>query len=229
MIEPPPTDPSKDYSQPQYLFWWGLLILVLGGLLGAAAMRGIMTRPTSTDTRVSDNSDSELPILGSISDFTLTERSGKAVTRSDLSGTVTIVDFVFTNCGGICPIMTSRMKELQDHFDPRLPIRFLSISVDPERDTPQALTRFARRYDADPDRWWFFTGDTTVIYRLCRESFMLTVERVPADELQANMEPVMHSPKFVLLDRDVRIRGYYDGTIAEEVQQLKLDALKLLD
>lgn len=229
MIELPPNGSSRDYSQPQYLFWWGLLILILGGLLGAAAMRGKMTRPTATDTPLSHNPARELPVLGSISDFELTERSGKTVTRADLQDSVTIVDFIFTYCGGICPIMTSQMKTLQDHFDARTPIRFLSISVDPERDTPKALSSFAKRYDADPERWWFLTGDTYVIYRLCRESFMLTVERVGEDKLEADMEPVMHSPKFVLLDRDVRIRGYYDGTIPEEVDQLKRDVVKLLD
>lgn len=232
-------NPNATTPTPQYLAWWGLLILTLGIILGAAGMRAYTTRYSSAHTQALGLSDSaapekfdpksDLPILGEISDFALTERSEKPVTRKDLAGNVTIVDFIFSNCGGICPIMTSRMKSLQDHFSPTDNIRFVSITVDPTRDNPQTLTRFAARYDADPGRWWFLTGHENVIYRLSRESFRLTVEKVPEDLLQPDMEPVMHSSKFVLLDQMVRIRGYYDGTVPQEMEMLKKDARRLLN
>ena len=223
-------DTDEPHGPARRNLWWALLIGVLGVIITAAAMRdSLQLRADKPASSPMARSPGQLPVLGEISDFTLTERSRKKITRRDLDGTVTIVDFMFTHCASICPVMTSRMKSLQDTLPADTPVRFVSISVDPLRDTPDALTQYARRHHADPDRWWFLTGDPKVIYRLCQQNFKLSAGPLPPDRRQPDMDPVMHSSRFVLLDRRARIRGYYDGTSTDAVNDLKRDINKLLD
>jgi protein SCO1/2 len=161
-----------------------------------------------------------LPIFGTVPGFTLTERSGQPFTRAELDGKIWIADFIFTNCGGTCPIMTTAMSEIQAKLIEQGmdDVRLVSISVDPERDTPEALTTFANGYGADPARWYFLTGDGAAIQKLANDGFHLSAATGgPADE------PIIHSNRFVLVDRQARIRGYYDGTDAEAVKKLRQD------
>lgn len=216
----PPTSPGG--SGPR-LFWWGLLLLVLGGLLGAGAFSILRPAPRPTVEPAGD-----LPVLGQISEFELLERSGMMYTRKDLAGQVWVADFFFTSCAGICPMMSNQMARLQEALVGVDGVKLVSISVDPERDTPERLRRYADRYKADPARWWFLTGDKTVIYKLARESFRLGVEETPPEERTAETEDVLHSSKFVLLDRAGRIRGYYDGDVADTIPRLTRDVRRLL-
>jgi len=215
-------DTRDSLLRREYVIWWVLLILVIGLLIGAGFVQWLHAPGDGSR-------DGKLPILGTISDFTLIERSGRRINRKCLAGKVSIVDFVFTRCASTCPMMTSRMATLQQRLRGSDDVQLVSISVDPLRDTPAVLTEYAARYDADPDRWWFLTGDMKAIYRLSHESFRLTVEAVPEDEREPDMEAVLHSTKFVLLDRDVRIRGYYDGVDRADVDRLYEGAMKLLE
>jgi len=125
-------------------------------------------------------------------------------------------------------MMSKRMASLQTALEGVEEVTLVSISVDPERDTPERLRRYAAKYDADPVRWWFLTGDRRAIYRLSRESFHLGVEEAPEEDREPGMEDVLHSSKFVLLDRKSRIRGYYDGEDPKIVEQLAADIRRLL-
>ena len=122
---------------------WAILLLVIGGIVaafvgtrfGAAARAG------------------KLPVMGTLPDFSLTERSGKTVTRADLMGKVNVVDFIFTSCASQCPQVTAQMVKIQSFALPRWKnVQLVSLTVDPERDTPEALTEYARGYSADPAR-----------------------------------------------------------------------------
>lgn len=208
---------------PQYAFWWGVILLLIGGLLGAGVMRALQPTRTIVAKRTGP-----LQVYGKVSDFTLTERSGDEMSRDDLMGRVWIADFFFTSCAGICPIMSSAMERIQSRLDGVEEVTLVSISVDPERDTPERLRQYAKRYNADETGWWFLTGDKRVIYQLSQDSFRLSVEETPPDKRGAEIEDVLHSSKFVLLDRQSRIRGYYDGDDKDALELLVADVKELL-
>ncbi len=158
---------------------------------------------------------------GQVPEFTLTESGGGNVTLQDLRGKVWIADFIFTSCAGTCPAMSSQMRTLQDELPED--IRMISFSVDPDRDTPAVLAKYAKRYGADGRRWMFLTGDRESLYTLSIKGFKLALEARGSD-----LEPITHSTRFVLIDRTGRIRGYYSGTEEEDLKRLSGDAKKLL-
>ena len=166
----------------------------------------------------------KLPILGEVRDFELKERGGRMLRRADLSGKVWIANFIFTHCAGICPMMSARMRGLQDRLKAEPDIRFVSFSVDPGRDTPEALRKYAARFQADPERWYFVTGEREKIYGLCRNSFHLAVMPTPPGAGEIETEPITHSSKFVLVDRAGAIRGYYDSDETGSMEGLVKDA-----
>jgi protein SCO1 len=166
----------------------------------------------------------QLPELGAVSDFTLVESSGKPIQLADLHGKVWIASFIFTHCAGSCPIMTHHLAKLQSELPARDDLRIVSVSVDPERDTPEVLAKYATSNGADRTRWLFLTGDKELIYKLAHEAFRLAVD----DTAGTREEPILHSTKLVLVDRNGVVRGYYDGTDIETQKQLVRDVNRLL-
>ncbi len=134
-----------------------------------------------------------------------------------------VANFIFTHCPGRCPLLSQRMARLQTVLRTK-PVRFLSLSVDPERDTPEVLQVYAQRYRADDQRWLFLTGERSVMYDLIRNGFRLGVEVLaPHDPRLTTHEPIVHSNRFVLIDPQRRIRGYYRGDDTESIAQLLQD------
>lgn len=168
-----------------------------------------------------------LPVLGEAGEFQLTERSGRIVRRDELAEKVWIANFIFTRCGGICPMMTAKMRDLQNELRGLENIRFVSFSVDPERDTPEVLQKYAGHFSADKDKWLFLTGDKEQLFKLSEQHFRLGVSDIPEDEREAADQSVNHSSKFVLVDRGGKIRNYYDSEDAAAMRRLAEDA-KLL-
>jgi len=117
-----------------------------------------------------------LQVFGSLPDFSLTDRTQRTITRADLLGIVWVANIIYTRCTDTCPLQSARMAALQRAFVEERGLRFLSITVDPKRDTPVVMAKYAARYDADRDRWWFLTGDKQAIYALIQEGFRLSVE-----------------------------------------------------
>jgi protein SCO1/2 len=156
-----------------------------------------------------------LAVFGSLPEFELVERDGSAVTLDDLRGKVWVADFVFTRCAGPCPLLSSKMSRLQDAVRELNDVRLVSFSVDPERDTPEVLTEYARRYAAEENRWLFLTGPKLPLYRLVGEGFLLAV-----DDGGPDAGLITHSTRLVLIDRQGRIRGYYDGAEPGTVEQI---------
>ena len=156
-----------------------------------------------------------LAVLGKIQDFQLTNQDGREVTLKSLNGKIWVADFIFTTCGGICPVLSGHMAEIYKVFNSSSEgIRFVSISVNPENDTPEVLNQYAKRYAADSDKWVFLTGPRASIQKLAVESF----------KLGSVTEPIFHSSYFTLVDRYGLIRGYYDGTSDEDLRRLINDA-----
>jgi|CXWL01.1.fsa_nt_gi protein SCO1/2 len=165
----------------------------------------------------------ELPLLGIVPIFELTERSGAQASLDDLLGRPFVVDFVFTRCKLACPTLTTRMAKIGGDLREGEEFRRVSISVDPEHDTPAALAAFATKFGA-PTTWWFLTGEPDAIHGLVSDGFRLALE--PATGDPAN--PIGHSNRFVLVDGLGRIRGYYDGLDLAQVRQLDRDLVRLV-
>ncbi len=163
-----------------------------------------------------------LPVLGAVPAFTLTERSGSPFAAADLRGQVWIADFVFTRCPDVCPALTATMAGLQKTLAAH-PVRLVSFTVDPAHDTPEALRDYAARFHAS-DGWLFLTGSREALAALLREGFKVAW----ADD-GPPAAPITHSDRFVLVDRTLRIRGYYHGSQADDVARLTRDAIALGD
>lgn len=191
-----------------------------------------------------------------VPDFTLIERNGRQITLADLRGRVWIADFIWTRCPDACPLMSAVMARLQAEFAEEPDLRLVSFSVDPQYDTPTVLASYAAKFDADRDRWLFLTGEKQVVYHLVQQGFKLLVYdpddaktsrgpgTPPASPLRQGWfappvawahgvgkhreNPVIHSDRFVLVDRNGRIRGYYLSTDTNSLEQLKRDATGLL-
>lgn len=165
----------------------------------------------------------ELPRLWALPDFSLTERNGQPVTLSSLRGQVWIADFFYTTCPGPCHILTSRFSALQKELAGTSDLRFVSISSDPEKDTPQVLQNYAKRLEAS-DAWYFLTGDKAAIYSLANQGFKLSLSEDPSNAT----EPIDHSTKLALVDRTGTVRGVYDGMGEEGKAKILRDVRLLL-
>lgn len=159
----------------------------------------------------------KMPVLGQVQNFTLTDADGKAFNLRQLEGKVWIADFFFTSCGDICPVMNKNMAALSRTFERLKDVRLVSITVNPETDTPERLREYAQKFVAGKDNWVFLTGPRETIRDIVVNSF----------KLGKIDEPIYHSSSFALVDRHGLIRGYYNGTTDSEVNQLFIDASNL--
>ena len=155
----------------------------------------------------------------SVPDFSLTNQQGEPLGLSDMAGKIWVADFIFTNCPTICPAMTQEMARLQSEFVAD-PVYFVSFSVDPERDTPKVLSRYASAYGADNRRWHFLTGDKTKIYQLAEQGFSLAAGHKGSE--------ILHSPRFVLVKADGNIHDFYDSRSGPAMLRLRRDVKALL-
>ena len=159
-----------------------------------------------------------LPVLTQLPDFRLVECSGQTLGLADLRGKVWIADFIFTRCPGPCLRMSSRMASLQSNLGSDADLRLVSISVDPEFDTQEVLAKYAAQYRAVEGRWFFLTGDKTAIHQLAKSGFLVG----GVDDV------TLHTTRFVLVDRQGRVRGYYSSSDDDELRKLQTDARALL-
>lgn len=166
-----------------------------------------------------------------VKDIRLTNQLGRQVSLNrDLRGKILVVDFIFTTCNSICPKITANMRTLQKSFIKKNPdlVQFISISVDPTRDSVAALRAYADRFNADHDRWWFLRGDSREVFDYARNELGLSLQ--PSD---GNPGMFDHSEKFILIDTSRYIRGYFDGTdmlnlkkVADDIIILSMEKVK---
>lgn len=163
-----------------------------------------------------------LPTYGEIPDFSFTERSGKQVSRRDFERKVWVAGFLFTNCAGTCPLIMGAMNEIQRKFLFKENFRLVGITIDPERDTPEALQQYGERFKADPYKFLMLTGDKKEIHGFVRNGFRLAAaeDREEGD--------ITHSGKLVLVDGFGKIRGYYDFDDDGTMKKIKADIKRLL-
>lgn len=149
-----------------------LALVAFGSVLTARWMR----EAGSPSAAIAGAPAPSLDDFGRVPGFRLIERSGRTVSAADLTGRIWVANFIYTRCTDTCPMQTARMAKLQEAFAPERDVRFLSISVDPEYDTPAILRAYAKKFGADAERWLFLTGDKGAIYTLVRRGFHLAVE-----------------------------------------------------
>lgn len=203
---------------------WGMLLFVLAAVVAAGVWSGLGSgsKREGPGQRVLEG----LERFGTVPDFSLTERSGRRLSLAELQGKIWIANFIYTSCKDACPLQSAEMAGLQTDFASEPDVRLVSISVDPARDTPQVLSAYAHSFKAHPDRWLFLTGKREEIYRLAQEGFRLSA--APAsDGVGQNGPIILHSSRFVLVDGQARIRGYYDSQDAEALARLREDVKKL--
>lgn len=164
-----------------------------------------------------DTSRGQLPVLGEVPQFQMTDQNGQPFGRDNMLGHITIVDFFFTSCPGVCPVLNGNMSELYRTLKGSDQVRFLSISVDPAKDSLAALRAYAKEMGVDDNRWVFLRAPLPEVKQLCEQGFML-----PAEEL-----PMAHTTRFTLVDTKGRIRAYYDGMNAASIKII-LGNLRLL-
>ena len=156
-----------------------------------------------------------------ILDFTLVNHLGDTVSLADVKGQILVVDFFFTRCTTICPVMSSNLKLLHDVLPEG--VRILSHSVTPVADSVSVLKSYAEKYTADASKWWFMTGDKTEVYNLARKSYFSCL-----DKGDGGYQDFIHTENVVLVDTQGRLRGFYDGTLSNEISQLYRDIQFLL-
>ena len=150
-----------------------------------------------------------LPVYGSIGDFSLTNENGAVVSLADLRGRVWIADIIFTRCPGPCLRMTQQMKELQGALPTDSSVKLISLTTDPEYDTPAVLKIYGEHHGEDPNRWTFLTGTKLQIANLAVDSLKLSaVEKKPEERASAD-DLFVHSTIFVIVDKHVQLRGIY--------------------
>ncbi|NUO53563.1 MAG: SCO family protein [Polyangiaceae bacterium] len=139
-----------------------------------------------------------------IPDFSMLDQKGRKVSRADLTGKVLVVDFIFTTCPTVCPRLSERMSGVDKALSGEADVRMVSITVDPENDTPEKLAAYGARYGADPERWLFLTGEPDHVRDTVIRGFKMAVRKVS----DANID---HAEKMVLVDRRMHVVGVFDA------------------
>ncbi len=166
------------------------------------------------------------PNFSKAPEFELIDQSAQPFESGNLRGKVWIASFIFTRCKSACPLLTGQMAEFQKELKGSR-ILLVSFSVDPDYDSPQVLKEYAAHYGAEEGRWFFLTGKKEKIRELMSGGFELGVADATAEDLAAGAEPVMHSNRFVLVDKGGLIRGYYDSQDPASIKQIIKDALNI--
>ena len=188
-----------DTSLPR-TFWLGTAAAF--GLLGLAIMLAAMQ-----NVRLQK---SPLPVIGRVADFTLTNQDGKVTTLGDLTNHVWVADIIFTRCPGPCPRMTAQMASLQNALPPASQARFVTLTTDPDYDTPALLKRYGEHYGANFDRWNFLTGSKAEIAGLAADSLKLGATPVKPEDRQSSADLFIHTTIFVAVDKHAQLRGIFE-------------------
>lgn len=158
-----------------------------------------------------------------VADFELRNQNDSIITQNDYKNKIYVTDFFFTRCPSICPVMTNNMAKLQDTFKTDPDVMLLSVSVTPKLDSVALLKTYSEKHGAIDGKWNITTGDKKHIYNLARKSYFAVV-----NEGDGGLQDFIHTPNFILVDRQKRIRGVYDGTKNEEIDRLVQDIKSIL-
>lgn len=215
-------------SKPIQFAVWGMMALTIVAIVLAYVLKEKNRPRKNVDgielKNVGGTSHGKLPELFPVPEFTLTNQQAEAFGRTNLLGRVWIADIIFTRCAGPCPEMTRRMAELQAAFPPQLPVSFVTLTADPDFDTPRVLQAYARRFGAQTGRWHFLTGTKKQIVDLAVDGLKLTaVEKEAGKQIDPN-DLFIHSTIFVVVDK----RGRARAVLESDDPTLKVKALDVV-
>jgi protein SCO1/2 len=197
---------SRLLSRP--LFWVVALVFLFGVPLGRSLLRSVPPAP---------------PVLGTLPRLALVDQTGRPFGTDNLKGKVWVANFIFTRCQTSCPMLTTRMAEVMKRARKLGPdFHLVSLTVDPERDTPERLAEYGARFGADPSKWSFLTGPMAAVQSAVVDGFKVAMER----EKQGDFWEIFHGEHLVLVDRDLHIRGYFQAS-AEGLDKL-MEAIGLV-
>jgi protein SCO1 len=174
---------------------------------------GLLTIDKATQSRINN-----LPTINQIPSFELTNFDGNLFSEKNLEGKITVASFIFTQCEGACPIMSSNMALLQNRFSSSSDLQFISITTDPDYDSKDVLKQFSNKYSTN-DNWFFLRGQIEDVVKLSEDGFFLS----------ASLLPIGHSTRLVLIDKDKNIRKYYEGTVDANILELQNDIVTLIN
>jgi len=197
----------------EWLVWGGLTLIIatvlLAFLLAQLKLHILLGKPP--------------PVYGQVADFALTNQNAQPVSLADVRGHVWVADIIFTTCPGPCLNMTRQMKQLQDSLPPRSQAKLVSLTTNPDFDTPPILRAYAERFGADPNRWMFLTGAKKEIAALATGSLKLTAIEKKAEEREDANDLFIHSTIFVIVDKHAQLRGVFETT-GDEIDPQKVKA-----
>jgi len=174
-----------------------------------------------------------LPVLGQVGDFTLTNQFEQAVTLADWRGQVWVADIIFTRCAGPCPRMTRQMHSLQEALPQKGDVKLVTLTTDPDFDSPMVVKKYGEKFAANFSRWSFLTGTKPQIAALAVEGLKLTAVEVAPEKRADPADLFIHSTIFVLVDKQARLRGVYEtggeGVEWADVKKQLLVAVKQLE
>jgi protein SCO1/2 len=162
-------------------------------------------------------------VFHTVQDFNFVNQDGKNVSQKDFDGSIYVTDFFFTTCQSICPIMSKEMEKVAAAYKGNSKVKILSHTVNPEFDSVPVLKAYAQQHNADVKQWMFVTGNKQELYAIARTGYYLN-----AEQGDGGPEDFIHTQNFALVDMEKHLRGYYDGTKPEEVDQLIKDIALLL-
>ena len=174
--------------------------------------------PSDVNPKLVDASVKHIQSNHKIANFSLTNQNGETITNKNYEGKIYVADFFFTSCKTICIAMAYNMSELQAHYKDDTDIMFLSHSVTPVLDSVPVLKAYADNKGVINGKWNVTTGSKKHIYELARKSYFAVLDEGNGDE-----DDFIHTEQFVLVDKDRRIRGYYDGTEKEDMKKIIAD------
>lgn len=209
--------------------FFAIVMFVLSAII-ITAIAQVMTpkkslrvyQPTQVSAELVDTTMQYVKKYHTIADFSLTNQNGKTITQKDYEGKIYVADFFFTTCQTICPIMTDHMVKIQKELKDDRNVFLLSHTVTPEIDSVAQLKKYSEEKGVDDTKWNLVTGDRKEIYDLARKSYLVAKDN-PYEEFD-----LIHTENFVLVDTKKRIRGFYDGTDPDAIEQLMED-IKILE
>ena len=212
----------------------GLFLIII--IFGILFIPKIIDRVSSNTIVQSNRTQSAEPLSyivlngepKKVPSFDFTNQDNLFISNEDFLGKVYIAEFFFTSCPSICPIMNKNMKRLEDSYGTRNDFGIASFTIDPEHDTPEVLKKYAEDYSVFSQNWHFLTGEKADLYALARRSFFV-LKPAEAQNLGDAGSDFIHTNNFVLVDQQLRIRGYYDGTNPKEVSLLQAHIAQLLN
>ena len=207
---------SKVSNEEQLFLWAANLIAVVFGV-GICFLLFALNRHEKV-SRIQPDRPRQL------ADFSLTDRTGRTVTRAELDGKILVVDFLLTSCSLTCQEVNRRMAEIQHHTAGQPDVRFISLTVDPRTDTPAALMKFGDRFGADTNRWLMLTGDKTAMYHLIATSFLDQDLNDPFAYMPGNFS---HTDRIAVVDAQGNVQAYFDGLRRETTEQVVAEITRL--